>query len=103
MLRDSSCPAHRLLYKVKGSTAKLNFELSPERRTELDAVSVEELVQSYRQAVKETKTSRFVGVSWKAAKRRWRTDVHIVRDGNDVRIHGGYHTDEEIAARHADE
>ena len=88
---------------MKGSTAKLNFELSPKRRTELDALSVEELVQSYRQAVKETRTSRFVCVSWDAAKRRWRTEVHIVRDGKDVHIYGGLHTDEEIAARQADE
>ena len=88
---------------MTGSTAKLNFELSPERRTELDAVSVEELVQSYRQAVKETRTSRFVSVSWDAAKRRWKTEVNIVRDGKDVHIYSGYHTDEETAARQADE
>ena len=88
---------------MKGSTAKLNFGLSPERRTELDAMSVEELVQSYRQAVKETKTSRFVGVSWNAANRRWHTEVNIVRDGKDVHLYGGYQTDEETAARQADE
>ena len=88
---------------MKGSTAKLNFELSPERRTELDAVSVEELVQNYRQAVKETKTSRFVCVSWKAANRRWQTEVYIIRDSKDVQLYGGLHTDEETAARQADE
>ena len=94
---------HRVRYKVTGSTAKLNFELSPERRTELDAVSVEELVQSYRQAVKETKTSRFVGVNWNPRAGRWAARVHSIRDGKDVHIHGGLHTDEEIAARQADE
>ncbi len=99
------CHVRRLLYKVQGPAAKLNFGLSDERRAELDAMSVEELVQSYRQAVKEKMSSRFVGVSWNAEGRRWRADVKVQREGKPVKFVGSqsHHNDEETAARQADE
>jgi hypothetical protein len=97
------CHVRRLLYKVKGPAAKLNFGLSDERRAELDAMSVEELVQSYRQAVKDTQTSRFVGVSWNAKDRKWQAYINVQRDGKQVTFFGGNHNDEETAARQADE
>ncbi len=93
----------RLLYKVKGPAAKLNFGLSDERRAELDAMTLEELVQGYRQAVKDTQTSRFVGVSWNAKWGKWRAHIHVQREGKPVGVFGGHHNDEETAARQADE
>jgi hypothetical protein len=101
--RPTCCHMRRLLYKVRGPAAKLNFGLSDERRAQLDAMRVEELVQSYRQAVKHAQTSRFVGVSWEEKAGKWRAAVSVMRDGEDVVRFGGLHAVEESAARQADE
>ncbi len=99
------CHVRRLLYKVQGPAAKLNLGLSDERRAELDAMSVEELVQGYRQAVKDTQTSRFVGVCWNAERGIWRAEVNVQLFGKRVTFFGSqsHNNDEETAARQADE
>ncbi len=95
---------HRLRYKVLGPKAKLNFELSHERRAELDATSVEEELEGYRRSIKETRSSRYLGVTWYAhPQMRWRAYVDAVHMGRKRRIYGSYHKDEEAAARQADE
>ncbi len=91
----------RLYYKAFGPGAELNFELPKDRRAQLDRMTLEQLVDSYRKAVKAKQHSQYTGVTWQAGK--WRAQFSSMRDGKQVSHNGHYQTDEAAAARQADE
>jgi hypothetical protein len=73
------CVLPRLRYKVHGPGAKLNFGLSEAQRAELDALTLEQLLQRYRaigasRRGRQTRAevqSQYRGVSWRKGKRKW--------------------------------
>ena len=40
----------RILYKLRGQTAALNFPLGPDELSELDAISLEQLLRGFKAA-----------------------------------------------------
>ncbi len=61
----------RLYYKAHGPGTELNFELPKDRRAQLDRMTLEQLVDSYRKAVKAKQHSQYTGVSWHAIAGKW--------------------------------
>jgi hypothetical protein len=47
--------------------------------------------------------SRFLGVSWNTAKRKWEVFCNVRVEGKTKKLHGNKHTHEADAARQADE
>jgi hypothetical protein len=91
----------RLRYKALGPDVKLNFsdQLTAQRRTELDAMSLEELLASYRaKGVLATKSSQYRGVSYDKKQGAWRAELRI--DGRMKYL--GYFADEAAAGRASD-
>ncbi len=94
----------RLIYKVKGPTAQLNFELSAQERAQLDCLTTEQVVKQLQreQSVRmlaEGNLSRgssfFRGVSIHKLTQKWQ--VSIGTGGKHV--HLGIYDDETEAAR----
>jgi hypothetical protein len=91
--------AARLRYKVKGPGVKLNFpdQLTAQRRAELDAMSLEDLLARYRaKGVRHVnKSSQYRGVSWSKNCHKWLAQIHM----NGKQVHLGLFADEATAAR----
>ncbi len=89
--------AHRLLYKACGPDAELNpsQQLTSQRRAELDALSLEQLLASYRAAAKAKTTSRYRGVCWDRKRSKWQASI---TSGGKYH-HLGHFADEAEAAR----
>jgi hypothetical protein len=87
--REAAIAYDRLARTWFGAEAKLNFpdELLP-------PTSLEELRREKRSQYKETTTSRFNGVSWKADTRAWVAGIRV----DHVYYFLGYYGDEEEAA-----
>ncbi|GLC59869.1 AP-2 complex subunit beta [Pleodorina starrii] len=82
-----------MAYKRDGANAVLNFSLSEEQRAELDGMTWEQLMASFRSRTKFGKSSRFRGVSWRET--RWRAYINGY-DGKTT--HLGFFDDEVEAA-----
>jgi hypothetical protein len=65
------------MYKAYGPSADLNLpqQLTAQRRAQLDASSFDQLLASYRAAVKDLTSSRFWGVSWDDAQSCWLAEI----------------------------
>jgi hypothetical protein len=91
------CVLPRLRYKVHGPGAKLNLGLSGAQRAELDTLTVEQLLQRYREAgggKRAEVQSQYKGVCWDKDRKKWRAAVHA--DGK--RHNVGYFSEEREAA-----
>jgi hypothetical protein len=73
-MRVWSC---RLRYKAYGPGAKLSFEVPPGRRAELDGMTLEQLVDSYRRAVRARKSSQYRGVTWNRKTHKWQAQIRV--------------------------
>ncbi len=93
---------HRLRYKVHGPGAELNFGLSEAQRAELDALTLEQLLQRYRaigasRRGRQTRAevqSQYRGVSWRKGKCKWQAFLSF----NGKKHHLGFFFDEREAA-----
>ncbi|KAG2485674.1 hypothetical protein HYH03_015646 [Edaphochlamys debaryana] len=94
---DAARQADLLIYKVKGPAARLNFGLSEEQRSQLDALSLEQLLASFREAGEKfsSGSSSFRGVGWHKGRGKW--TVRIRADGKHLNM--GSFADQREAAR----
>ncbi len=85
-----------MAYKRDGAAAKLNFELPAERRANLDAMSFEDLLKTFRSQGEQFArgASQHRGVSWNMRKGKWKARL----GGGGKRKHLGYFAREIEAA-----
>ncbi|EFJ49125.1 hypothetical protein VOLCADRAFT_89954 [Volvox carteri f. nagariensis] len=86
-----------MAYKLFGTAAVLNYDLPAERRAELDAMSMEDLMASFRAQGERFARGRsqFRGVSWHKGSAKWHANIWT-GDGKQKCL--GYFSSEEAAA-----
>ena len=88
---------HRLIYKAKGPSAPTNLPLDEATRAALDAITLEQLLASFRRdgASFSKGSSSYRGVSWDKTNKYWQAFIRV--QGKNQRLYLG--PCEEDAAR----
>lgn len=94
-IADFAEALHRFLYKLKRyKDIQSPHDFSSERRRELDAISIDQLLATYATPFSRG-ASKYRGVTWHEDRKAWRAEIRL----NNRRECLGTYKDEEEAAR----